>query len=130
MQKYLTLTNHQYNPQSVIISKKVWDTLSAGREEDHRRTPPPKPRKYQRQVSARAGRRRSWTQLKKAGMQVTELPPAEQAKLREKMKPVIDKHGASVGEATVQGAAGRAGQAAQVNDGRRPRERKVRPWSA
>ena len=30
-------------------------------------------------------------------MQVTELPPAEQAKLRDKIKPVIDKHGASLG---------------------------------
>src|SRR5882672_6398523 len=29
VQKYMTLTNHQYNPQSVVISKKVWDTLSA-----------------------------------------------------------------------------------------------------
>ena len=39
--------------------------------------------------------------LKKSGMQVTELPPAEMAKLREKMKPVIAKHSASVGDATV-----------------------------
>ena len=29
-------------------------------------------------------------------MQVTELPPAEVAKLRDKMKPVIDKHGAAI----------------------------------
>ena len=28
VQKYVALTNHQYNPQSVIFSKKVWDTLS------------------------------------------------------------------------------------------------------
>jgi PHD/YefM family antitoxin component YafN of YafNO toxin-antitoxin module len=44
VQKYLTLTNHQYNPQSVIFSKKVWDSLSR-REEDHegrrRRSRPP-----------------------------------------------------------------------------------------
>lgn len=40
--------------------------------------------------------------LKKSGMQVTELPAAEVARLREKMKPVIAKHSASVGEATVQ----------------------------
>ena len=40
-------------------------------------------------------------QLKKAGMQVTELSADEQAKMREKMKPVIDKHAASVGEGTV-----------------------------
>ncbi len=29
VQKHVALTNHQYNPQSVIFSKKVWDTLSA-----------------------------------------------------------------------------------------------------
>jgi tripartite ATP-independent transporter DctP family solute receptor len=29
VQKHLALTNHQYNPQSMIVSKKVWDTLSA-----------------------------------------------------------------------------------------------------
>ena len=39
--------------------------------------------------------------LKKGGMQISELPPAEVAKLREKMKPVIAKHSATVGEDTV-----------------------------
>jgi TRAP-type C4-dicarboxylate transport system substrate-binding protein len=39
--------------------------------------------------------------IKKGGMQVTELSPAELAKFREKVKPVIAKHSASVGEATV-----------------------------
>ncbi len=34
-------------------------------------------------------------------MQVTELAPAEVAKLRDKMKPVLAKHTASVGEANV-----------------------------
>jgi len=34
-------------------------------------------------------------------MQVTELPAAEMTKLRDKMKPVIVKYSASVGEATV-----------------------------
>jgi TRAP-type transport system periplasmic protein len=29
VQKHIALTNHQYNPQSVVISKKFWDTLSA-----------------------------------------------------------------------------------------------------
>lgn len=28
VQKNVALTNHQYNPQSVIFSKKVWDTMS------------------------------------------------------------------------------------------------------
>ena len=29
VQKHLALTGHQYNPQSVVISKKFWDTLNA-----------------------------------------------------------------------------------------------------
>ena len=95
VQKYLALTNHQYNPQSLIFSKKVWDTLTPGRAEDPRRTPALEAAKFQRQVNrdAAAGQLDA---LKKAGMQVTEFAPAEQAKLRDKLKPVIDKHGAAI----------------------------------
>jgi tripartite ATP-independent transporter DctP family solute receptor len=99
VQKYLTLTNHQYNPQSVIISKKTWDAMS-GAEKQIIQDAAVEAGRYQRQV-AREQAASTIEQLKKAGMQVTELPPAEQAKLRDKMKPVIDKHAASVGEGTV-----------------------------
>jgi tripartite ATP-independent transporter DctP family solute receptor len=99
VQKYLTLTNHQYNPQSVVISKKVWDTLPA---EDRKvlQDAATESARYQREQS-RAAAAGILESLKKSGMQVTELPPGELAKLREKMKPVIAKHTASVGEATV-----------------------------
>ena len=99
VQKYMALTNHQYNPQSVIISKKVWDTFSAA-EKKIIQDAAIEAGKYQRQVS-RDLAASQLADLKKAGMQVTELPAAEVAKLRDKMKPVIDKHSASVGEATV-----------------------------
>jgi TRAP-type transport system periplasmic protein len=99
VQKYLTLTNHQYNPQSVVISKKFWDTLSAAEkkalEEAARESA-----QYQR-TQSRAMLQSGLEDLKKGGMQVNELPAAEVAKLREKMKPVIAKHSASVGEETV-----------------------------
>ena len=39
--------------------------------------------------------------LKNGGMQVNELAPAEIARLREKLKPVVDKHSASVGASLV-----------------------------
>jgi TRAP-type transport system periplasmic protein len=99
VQKYLTLTNHQYNPQSVIISKKVWDTMSNA-EKQIIQDAAIEAGKYQRQVSRDAAAA-AIDQLKKAGMEVTELSPAENAKLRDKIKPVIDKHSATVGEATV-----------------------------
>jgi TRAP-type transport system periplasmic protein len=94
VQKFLVVSNHQYNPQSMIFSKKVWDTLSAD-EKKILQDAAVEAARYQRQVNrdAAAGQ---LDQLKKAGMTVTELPPAEQAKLRDKFKPVIDKHGAAI----------------------------------
>jgi tripartite ATP-independent transporter DctP family solute receptor len=99
VQKYLALTNHQYNPQSVIVSKKVWDTLSAA-EKKILQDGALEAGKYERAVS-REQAASQLEQLKKGGMQVSELAPAEQAKLREKIKPVIDKYASSVGENTV-----------------------------
>ncbi len=55
---------------------------------------------YQRQ-QARAQAATALEAVKKGGMQVTELPPAEVAKLRDKMKPVIAKYAVSVGQDTV-----------------------------
>jgi tripartite ATP-independent transporter DctP family solute receptor len=94
VQKFLTLTNHQYNPQSLIFSKKVWDTLSPA-EQKILQDSAAEAARFQRQVNreAAAGQLDA---LKKAGMQVAEFSPAEQAKLREKLKPVIDKHGAAI----------------------------------
>ncbi|ENO98487.1 MAG TPA: TRAP transporter substrate-binding protein [Thauera phenylacetica] len=95
VQKHLALTRHQYNPQSMIISKKVWDTFSADEKkvfQDAAKEAIAHQRKVSREQSETA-----LEALKKAGMQVTELPPEEVAKLREKMKPVIEKHSATVG---------------------------------
>jgi tripartite ATP-independent transporter DctP family solute receptor len=95
VQKYMALTNHQYNPQSVIFSKKVWDTLSAADKkilEDSAQEAA-----VTQRVAARAAVAANLDLLKKNGMTVTQLPPAEVTKLRDKMKPVIEKHSALVG---------------------------------
>jgi TRAP-type transport system periplasmic protein len=94
VQKYLALTNHQYNPQSLIFSKKVWDTLSPT-EQKILQDAALEAARFQRQVNRDAAAGQLDT-LKKAGMQVSEFSPAEQAKLRDKLKPVIDKHGAAI----------------------------------
>lgn len=99
VQKYMTQTNHQYNPQSVVISKKFWDTLSA-EEKKIIGDAVTESAKFQRQ-QARASVASTLENLKKAGMTVSELAPGEQVKLVEKMKPVITKHAGAVGEATV-----------------------------
>ncbi|MEY4909679.1 MAG: hypothetical protein RL260_3397 [Pseudomonadota bacterium] len=94
VQKYLAVTNHQYNPQSIIFSKKVWDTLSPA-EQKVLQDAATETSKFQRQV-ARDSAGTALADLKKAGMQVSEFSPAEQAKLRDKFKPVIEKHGAAI----------------------------------
>ena len=94
VQKNLAITNHQYNPQSIIFSKKVWDTLSDA-EKKVLQDAAAEASKYQRQVN-RDKAAGDLDALKKAGMQVTEFSAAEQAKLRDKLKPVIEKHGAAI----------------------------------
>lgn len=99
VQKYMTITNHQYNPQSVVVSKKFWDTLAPA-DRKILQDAAVESAKFQREQS-RSAAAGILEALKKGGMQVTELPPAEMTKLRDKIKPVIAKHTASVGEATV-----------------------------
>jgi len=101
VQKYMTLTNHQYNPQSVVVSKKFWDSLAPA-DRKVLQEAATESAAYQR-TQSRAQLQAGMEDLRKGGMQITELPPAEIAKLREKMKPVIAKHSATVGEETVRG---------------------------
>ncbi len=94
VQKHLAITNHQYNPQSFIFSKRVWDTLSA---EERRLVSEAavEAGRYQRTVNREAAAGQL-AELRKAGMQVTEFNAAEQAKLRARLVPVIEKHGAAI----------------------------------
>jgi tripartite ATP-independent transporter DctP family solute receptor len=95
VQKYLTVTNHQYNPQAVIVSRKLWDAMSEAEKKimnDAAVEATAVQRKASRQQAGEA-----FDLLKKNGMQVTEISGAELQKFRDKMKPVIDKHSAIVG---------------------------------
>ena len=94
VQKNLAVTNHQYNPQSIIFSKKVWDTLSPA-DQKVIADAAKEASAHQRQVN-RSKSADDLAELKAKGMQVTEFSAAEQAKLRDKLKPVIDKHGAAI----------------------------------
>ena len=99
VQKHITQTRHIYNPQALIVSKKFWDQLSAA-EKKVVTDAAQEATTFQRQTS-RDREASAIEALKKGGMQVNELAPAEIARLRDKVKPVIDKHSASVGAAVV-----------------------------
>ena len=96
VQKYLTLTNHQYNPQSMIFSKKIWDTLNDA-ERKIIADAATEAAQFERQL-ARSSAQGDIDVLRKAGMEVGELPATEMAKFRERMKPVIEKHGAPIAD--------------------------------
>lgn len=99
VQKHLALTHHQYNPQSAIISKKVWDTLTPEQQTAVREAAV-EAGAYQRGV-AREKSTTALDEVKKAGMEITELSAEELAKMRETLKPVIAKHAELVGKETV-----------------------------
>jgi tripartite ATP-independent transporter DctP family solute receptor len=99
VQKHLTLTRHTYNPQIVIFSKRVWDRLDA-EEKKLIEDAAAEARTFQRQFS-RDQETKALETVKAAGMQVVELPPAEVARIREKVQPVVKKFSEGVNEATL-----------------------------
>ena len=100
MQKYLTLTNHTYNPQIVLVSGKLWGQLNDD-EKKLLQDAAVEAQAYQRaQSREQAGK--ALEELKAEGMTISELPPEELAKFRAKAQPVSDKYAAEVNPALVQ----------------------------
>jgi tripartite ATP-independent transporter DctP family solute receptor len=99
VQKYLSLTRHMYNPLVVLFSERVWGKLTPDERkllEDAANEAKP----YERQVSREADIK-ALEILKAGGMVVNEVAPAELARMREKLKPVVDKHAQQAGETLV-----------------------------
>ncbi len=83
VQKYLTVTNHVYSPWIVLVSKKWWDGLSKDEQKvllDAARASREFERRDTREEAGRA-----LAELKTKGMQINELPPAEVARMRDKL---------------------------------------------
>jgi tripartite ATP-independent transporter DctP family solute receptor len=97
--KHLTIDNHMYNPQAILLSKATWDKLSDD-EKKLLQESATEAARYQREVNRTAGAK-ALDQLKEEGVEVVELPPEEIAKLKEKAQPVIEKYTADVGPAFV-----------------------------
>ena len=90
VQKYLSETRHVYASQIVLLSAKLWNQLSA----DERRIFEEAAREaivFQRQA-ARDADKQAREALKAKGMQMTAISDQERGRLRDKVKPVIDKY--------------------------------------
>lgn len=102
VQKYLSLTNHAYAPYLVLVSKAFWDKLDAG-EQEQLRAGCYEGRTFQRTLN------RKMTadlieELKKNGMTVTPISVTETAKMRERLKPVIERYTQDIGASIVEQA--------------------------
>ncbi|MBM3538330.1 MAG: TRAP transporter substrate-binding protein [Alphaproteobacteria bacterium] len=100
VQKFLSVTRHAYTPFMVLYSKPLWDRLSG--DEQKALTDCAAAGQQEQRTVSRTLNDKSLASLKTRGMQVTELAPAEQARLRDAVKPVYDKHGETIGRETVQ----------------------------
>lgn len=98
VQKYLTISNHMYSPQSILIGKKAWDSLSPT-EQKAVQEAADEARDFQRKLSQERNAQ-GLDELKKV-MTINALPPAELAKMADKAKPVVAKYTQIVGEPLV-----------------------------
>src|SRR5215210_2143037 len=92
VQKYLSLTNHTYSTNIVLVSKKFWDRLSPA-EQTILKEAFAEARDYQRKIS-REQAQTAVAELRNRGMQVNEIAPAELDRMREKTQPVAERFAA------------------------------------
>lgn len=92
VQKHVSATNHVYAANILLVSKKFWDQLTPA-EQKWMQEAADESRGYQRQVS-RATAQRAVGELKAKGMQYNDVAPAEQARMRQIAKPVLDRFAA------------------------------------
>jgi TRAP-type C4-dicarboxylate transport system substrate-binding protein len=92
VQKYLSVTNHTYSTNIILISKKFWDQLSPD-EQKILQDAANEARDYQRKVS-REQAQSAISDLKAKGMEINEIVPAELAKMLGKTKPIAQKFSA------------------------------------
>ena len=98
VQKYLVLTKHLYNPQVILVSKKIWDQLTND-EQMILQQAAQEARAYQRQTS----REQDAIELEalKQSMEVTEMPPEELERMRDKARPVVEKYNKDIDQSLV-----------------------------
>lgn len=99
VQKYLSVTNHTYSTNIILVSKVFWDKLSK-EEQAILQDAANEARDYQRKVS-REQAQAAIAELKSKGMEINEIAPAELAKMREKTKPIAQKFSAEYDPAIV-----------------------------
>ncbi|MGV6394361.1 TRAP transporter substrate-binding protein [Pseudomonas caspiana] len=93
VQKYLSVTGHIFNPQSLIIGQKTWNRLNDD-EKALIRDAAAKAQEYQRKVTAESMDKARENLAK--NIAINDISPAEMDRFREKVQPVVDKFAKTV----------------------------------
>lgn len=101
VQKHISLTNHVYTPVALVASKKFWDTLSADDKAGLQKAATEAGLLQRKLLDD--GNADVIAKFKAAGVSVDTVPPAELAKIQEKVKPVVAKFAPQIGEEFVKG---------------------------
>ena len=95
VQKYLSLTGHSYNAVALLMSKKTWDRMN---DDEHKLiTQAAHDAAIFEREASRKLNNSLLEKLKKDGMQVNDVTPAEKQRLAEKLQPVVDKYAGIIG---------------------------------
>lgn len=98
VQKYLSVTGHIFNPQSLIIGQKTWNRLNDD-EKTLIRNAAKEAQEYQRKVTAESMDKARENLAK--NIAINDISPAEMDRFREKVQPVVDKFAKTVDAALV-----------------------------
>ncbi|MCB5202384.1 TRAP transporter substrate-binding protein [Neorhizobium sp. T786] len=101
VQKYITETNHAYTPFLFLFSKAIFDTYTP-EEQAALRECAVVGRDEERKVIQELNKQ-SLAKIKEAGLEVNQLSPEEQTRIREKSMVVYEKHKAQIGADVVDG---------------------------
>lgn len=102
VQKYLSVTRHAYSPYVIFASKKFWDKLSPD-EQAIFKDSCKEAGKVQRAAN-RAQDAKLREELTAKGMKINDLAPEEVAKMKDILKPVVEKYTPNVGSDLLQKA--------------------------
>ncbi|WP_409310658.1 TRAP transporter substrate-binding protein [Pectobacterium sp. B1J-3] len=100
VQKYFSGTRHIYNPQMLMVSKKLWDSLSDTEKkifQDAAYIARDVQRKAARDITVEARKR-----LVEHGVKLNDIAPEELDKMKQAVQPVVDKYSASLDPALVE----------------------------
>lgn len=95
VQKHLTLTGHAYGSHVMLISKKLWDSLSKDEQKIFSEAAV-EAKMYQRAFN-REQETKLLAEMKSKGMSVEQFAPSEFDKLRVAVQPVLEKYSTEIG---------------------------------